>query len=54
MRRGGIYRSWAALLALILLAATAVASLLPLFETNTWWVRYLEFPRLQCCSSQWR
>lgn len=27
--------------------ATAVLSLLPLIETNVWWIRFLDFPRIQ-------
>ncbi|SHF27711.1 Uncharacterized conserved protein YafD, endonuclease/exonuclease/phosphatase (EEP) superfamily [Modicisalibacter ilicicola DSM 19980] len=30
-----------------LLALLAIASLLPLVESNLWWVRYLDYPRLQ-------
>jgi endonuclease/exonuclease/phosphatase (EEP) superfamily protein YafD len=32
---------------LILLLLAAIASLLPLIETNAWWIRLLDFPRLQ-------
>ncbi|MEJ7928861.1 endonuclease/exonuclease/phosphatase family protein [Ramlibacter sp. AN1015] len=32
---------------LLLLAATCVASLLPWVETDTWWVRYMDFIRVQ-------
>jgi endonuclease/exonuclease/phosphatase (EEP) superfamily protein YafD len=39
-------RLWAAYLILILLALTVAASFLPLIETNAWWVRYFDFPRL--------
>ena len=45
--RSDRYRSWGAVVALMLLITAAMASLLPLVETNTWWVRYLDFPRLQ-------
>ncbi|MCZ4262405.1 endonuclease/exonuclease/phosphatase family protein [Limimaricola sp. G21655-S1] len=31
----------------VLLALLCAASLLPLAETDAWWVRYLDFPRLQ-------
>ena len=41
------FRAWAATLCLALLAVVATASLLPLIETNIWWVRFLDFPRLQ-------
>jgi hypothetical protein len=40
-------RARAATIALALLLGVATASLLPLIETNTWWIRYLDFPRLQ-------
>ena len=43
----GSYRNVAAIIALMLLVILAVVSLLPLIETNTWWIRYLDFPRLQ-------
>ena len=36
-----------AIVAGIALALLAAASLLPLLETDAWWVRYLDFPRLQ-------
>jgi len=32
---------------LVLLAVATAASFLPLIETNAWWVRYADFPRLQ-------
>ncbi len=31
----------------VLLLGLSVASLLPLLETDAWWVRYLDFPRMQ-------
>ncbi|QEA38821.1 hypothetical protein FGL86_06840 [Pistricoccus aurantiacus] len=34
-------------LVLPLLVLLAIASLLPLIESNIWWIRYLDFPRLQ-------
>ena len=37
----------AAGLILSLLALAVLASFLPLIETNTWWIRFLDFPRLQ-------
>lgn len=37
----------AAAIALVLLIGACTASLLPLFETNVWWIRFLDFPRLQ-------
>ncbi|EYD72746.1 endonuclease/exonuclease/phosphatase family protein [Limimaricola hongkongensis] len=40
-------RHAAAVIAGIILALLAMASLLPLLETDAWWVRYLDFPRLQ-------
>jgi endonuclease/exonuclease/phosphatase (EEP) superfamily protein YafD len=43
----GSYRHLAATLVLMLLVVLAVVSLLPLMETNIWWIRYLDFPRLQ-------
>jgi len=36
-----------AVIAGIVLALLIVASALPLWETDTWWVRYLDFPRMQ-------
>ena len=45
--RNGRVRFLAALIVLALLIVGAAASLLPLIETNAWWVRYLDFPRLQ-------
>lgn len=36
-----------AVIAGIALALLCVASLLPLVETDTWWLRYLDFPRMQ-------
>ena len=41
------YRNVAALIALALLALLAAASLLPLVEANIWWIRFMDFPRLQ-------
>lgn len=41
------YRDWAATIALALLVVVAAASLLPLIETDVWWIRYLDFPRVQ-------
>ncbi len=43
----GKWRNWAAGLILALLAIAAVTSFLPLIETDRWWIRYLDFPRLQ-------
>ncbi|TFZ04274.1 endonuclease/exonuclease/phosphatase family protein [Ramlibacter rhizophilus] len=40
-------RRGAGALVLLLLGAACVASLLPLTETDTWWVRYLDFIRVQ-------
>ncbi len=34
-------------LLLLLLVALAVGSLLPIMESNRWWIRFLDFPRLQ-------
>lgn len=31
----------------LLIVVLAIASLLPLVETNAWWIRFLDFPRLQ-------
>lgn len=39
--------AWAAGFVLILLAAVTALSFLPLLETNIWWIRFLDFPRLQ-------
>ncbi|MCP1169209.1 endonuclease/exonuclease/phosphatase family protein [Limimaricola litoreus] len=36
-----------AVIAGILLALLCIASLLPLVETDIWWIRYLDFPRMQ-------
>ena len=41
----------AAALILVLLALAALASFLPLIETKTWWIRFLDFPRLQLATS---
>ncbi len=41
------YRNVVAAIALVLLTVAVTASLLPLLETNVWWVRFLDFPRLQ-------
>lgn len=43
----GKVRAVMAKVALVLLIAVVVASLLPLLETNAWWIRFLDFPRLQ-------
>jgi endonuclease/exonuclease/phosphatase (EEP) superfamily protein YafD len=37
----------AAGLVLVLLAAVTALTFLPLVETNIWWIRFLDFPRLQ-------
>lgn len=42
-----IWRTVIAALVFCLLAIGLAASFLPLIETNTWWIRYLDFPRLQ-------
>jgi endonuclease/exonuclease/phosphatase (EEP) superfamily protein YafD len=39
--------AWAAGIVLILLAAVTTVTFLPLIETNVWWIRFLDFPRLQ-------
>lgn len=41
----------AAVAILVALAVAAAASFLPLIETNTWWIRYLDFPRLQLAAA---
>lgn len=41
------FRTAAATVVLLPLIAGATASLLPLIETNVWWIRFLDFPRLQ-------
>ncbi len=41
------WRSWSAALVGVLVTIALVASALPLVETNAWWVRYADFPRLQ-------
>ena len=38
---------WAAGVVLSLLVVAVAVSFLPLIETNTWWIRFLDFPRLQ-------
>ncbi|MHA6347392.1 endonuclease/exonuclease/phosphatase family protein [Roseivivax sp. CAU 1761] len=40
-------RRWATRLVLVLLFVAALASFLPLFDSDAWWVRYWDFPRLQ-------
>lgn len=45
--RHGSFRIWASAIALALLIVAAAASLLPLIETNVWWIRYLDYPRTQ-------
>ncbi|MEE2859659.1 MAG: endonuclease/exonuclease/phosphatase family protein [Paracoccus sp. (in: a-proteobacteria)] len=40
-------RIWVAGILLVLLGVAVVVSLLPLLETNIWWIRFLDFPRLQ-------
>lgn len=46
-RSGSGRGSWLAWLVAALLGLALLASFLPLIETNTWWVRYMDFPRLQ-------
>ena len=41
------FRAWAVWGSLSLLAGVAIVSLLPLIESDSWWIRYLDFPRLQ-------
>ena len=41
------YRQAASTIALMLLALMTTFSLLPLVETDVWWIRFLDFPRLQ-------
>lgn len=41
------WRRWSGFVVLALLAAAGAASLVTLAETNAWWVRYLDFARLQ-------
>lgn len=43
----GIRRGIALYVILPLIAVLVIISLLPLIETNIWWIRYLDFPRLQ-------
>jgi len=43
----GKFGAWAAGLVLGLLAVVAAVSFLPLLTTDIWWVRFLDFPRLQ-------
>lgn len=38
---------WSAALVVSLLALAVAGSFLPLIETNVWWIRYFDFPRLQ-------
>lgn len=42
-----IWRSAAAWIVLIVLGLMIVASLLPLVHTDAWWIRFLDFPRVQ-------
>lgn len=39
------------MLVLPLLIAAATLSLLPLIETNAWWIRFLDFPRMQIAAA---
>lgn len=45
--RANRVRIGASILILVLMFVGATASLLPLVETNIWWIRFLDFPRLQ-------
>lgn len=44
LERGLRVASW---IVLVLLLLIVVASLLPLVETDVWWIRFLDFPRVQ-------
>lgn len=46
-RDNGKVRLVMAKVILALLSTVVAASLLPLVETNVWWIRFLDFPRLQ-------
>lgn len=46
-RSGPLARSLGRYLFLPLLVLLSIGSLLPLLETDAWWVRFLDFPRLQ-------
>ncbi|WIJ24964.1 endonuclease/exonuclease/phosphatase family protein [Devosia sp. RR2S18] len=43
----GKWRRWASAALLTLTLLVVVASFLPLLESNAWWVRYMDYPRLQ-------
>lgn len=43
----GRYRKIAALIVGVALVALTMVSLLPLIESNIWWIRFTDFPRLQ-------
>lgn len=45
--RNGKYRKAAAIIAVVFLVGLTTASFLPLFETNIWWIRFMDFPRVQ-------
>lgn len=47
LRRKQKLGAWAVRLALSFLAALATVSFLPLIDTNIWWIRFLDFPRVQ-------
>ncbi|MBL0420274.1 endonuclease/exonuclease/phosphatase family protein [Ramlibacter sp. AW1] len=47
LRKQGPWRRWSGRAVLGLLAVAGLASLVTLAETNVWWVRYLDFVRLQ-------
>lgn len=44
---GGRYRTAAAITVGALLVGLTAASFLPLIESNIWWIRFLDFPRVQ-------
>ncbi|HEV7344900.1 MAG TPA: hypothetical protein VGN60_04615 [Devosia sp.] len=41
------WRRWASAALLVLNVALTAASFLPLLESRAWWVRYMDYPRLQ-------
>lgn len=41
------WAGWPSAIIFIGIVAAATASLLPLIDTDTWWIRFLDFPRLQ-------
>ncbi|MEI4263645.1 endonuclease/exonuclease/phosphatase family protein [Roseovarius sp. D0-M9] len=46
-RQKGRYRKIAAFIVLAALVALTIVSFVPLIESNIWWIRFMDFPRLQ-------